>query len=57
MFIRIFGTPETKAKRQHYEQYRVLDESAAGVLVQIGEDHYGMLPWSYIAKHGYKIIH
>lgn len=56
MLIRIFDTPDAREQNLPFEQFKVLDESAEGILVEIGEDHYAMLPWEYVARYGYRII-
>ena len=56
MFIRIFNTPEAQRANLPFEQHRVVEESSIGVLVQLGQGHYGMLPWEYVARYGYQLI-
>ena len=54
--IRVFSSPEAKKQGKDYEDFPIIDESQAGVLVRLGYNHWELLPWEYLSKLTYRYI-
>lgn len=54
--IRIFHTPEAKAKGHYYEHFGIIAEMEEGILAHQGGDLTVFLPWEYLSKFRYQYV-